>query len=42
VRLGREGTGTVQVLEGLSEGDRILRDGHRSLADESPIEMTER
>jgi RND family efflux transporter MFP subunit len=39
VRLGTERSGTVQVVEGLSAGDRILRDGHRSLADESPFEL---
>jgi HlyD family secretion protein len=39
VRLGVEWNGKVQVLEGLRAGDRILRDGHRSLADESPYQM---
>lgn len=39
VHLGTESGSTVQVTEGLNAGDRILRDGHRSLAEESPFEM---
>jgi HlyD family secretion protein len=39
VKLGVEKGGTVQILEGLKAGDLILRDGHRSVADESPFEL---
>jgi HlyD family secretion protein len=41
VRLGRENGATIQVLEGLKPGDRVLRDGHRSVADESSFELVE-
>jgi RND family efflux transporter MFP subunit len=37
VTLGSERGETVQVLNGLHPGDRILRDGRRSIADGSPF-----
>jgi HlyD family secretion protein len=37
VTLGTERGETVQVLSGLRPGDRILRDGRRSIADGSPF-----
>jgi HlyD family secretion protein len=39
VKLGVEKDETVQILEGLKAGDLILRDGNRSVADESPYEL---
>src|SRR5207248_5213894 len=36
--LGTEKDGTVQVLSGLKAGDRILRDGSRSIADGTQYE----
>jgi multidrug efflux pump subunit AcrA (membrane-fusion protein) len=41
VRLGRERGDSVQILDGLQPGDRVLKDGHRSLADETPYELVE-
>lgn len=37
VELGSERGEQVQVLTGLKVGDRIVRDGHRSIADETPV-----
>ena len=39
VDLGTERDGQVQVLKGLRVGDRIVRDGHRSIADETPFTL---
>lgn len=37
VELGSERGEQVQVLTGIKVGDRIVRDGHRSIADETPV-----